>query len=49
MTTSQNAQLLAAGALIGFLEASIEEKPEKALKQALEELSEVKLFWTKID
>jgi inorganic triphosphatase YgiF len=48
-TKTQAAHLYAAGALAGFMEALKEEGPEKALKEALTALSEVKPFWAKID
>jgi inorganic triphosphatase YgiF len=48
-TKTQNAQIYAAGALAGYLEAMKAAEPEKALKKALASLSEVKPFWTKID
>jgi inorganic triphosphatase YgiF len=48
-TKTQISHLYAAGALAGFMEALKEEGPEKALKEALTALSEVKPFWTKID
>lgn len=48
-TKTQIAHLYAAGALAGFMEALKEAGPEKALKEALTALSEVKPFWAKID
>ncbi len=47
-TKTQSAQTYAAGALDGFLEAMKTEKPEKALKKALEALFEIKPFWSKM-
>jgi len=48
-TKTQTAQIFAAGALIGFFEAMKAEKFDKALRQALADLADVKPFWTKID
>jgi len=48
-TKTQIAQIYAAGALAGFLEALKEEAPDKTLKNALETLFSVKPFWDKLD
>jgi len=48
-TKTQTTQIFAAGALIGFFEAMKAEKFDKALRQALADLADVKPFWTKID
>jgi inorganic triphosphatase YgiF len=46
-TKTQNAQVYAAAALVGYAEALKAAEPEKALKAALEAISEVKPFWAK--
>jgi hypothetical protein len=46
---TQTAQIFAAGALTGFLEAQKREKLEKAFKKAVSAFAEVKPFWTKIE
>jgi len=48
-TKTQTTQIFAAGALVGFFEAMKAEKFDKALRQALADLADVKPFWTKID